>query len=77
VKAKHKIVEDTMTWTREAMHGIPPPPRNCHSMTQIKDRMYMLGGYATGQMLSELMVRILYHIYNYNERCSRYHSSNQ
>lgn len=45
-----------MTWTREVMQGHPPLPRNCHTMTNLKNRLYLIGGYNTGAHSAELHV---------------------
>eukprot|EP01083_Nonionella_stella_P084708 234564_1 len=42
---KHKVMRDTMTWSREITSGSIPMPRNCHTCTPVKDRLYLLGGY--------------------------------
>ena len=71
VRSNHKLIEDTMTWTRQTMHGQIPTPRNCHSMAHVRPKvsaasaassapglgaLYLLGGYGTGQHSSELLV---------------------
>ena len=65
VRSNHKLVEDTMTWTRQTMHGQLPTPRNCHTMAHVLPaaaaesatlgQLYLLGGYGTGQQSSELL----------------------
>ena len=64
VRSNNRLVEDTMTWTRQTMHGQTPTPRNCHSMAHIRPaaasssllgQLCLLGGYGTGQQSSELL----------------------
>jgi hypothetical protein len=45
-----------MTWTRLQLKGTIPLPRNCHSMTAIKDKLYLWGGYGAGVRLNEMFV---------------------
>lgn len=62
VRSRSKIIEDTMTWTRQSASGSFPSPRNCHSMAHVPEgegkdgRLFLLGGYGTGLRQSELLL---------------------
>lgn len=56
VRKKNGLIEDTMTWTHQMTTNVVPTPRNCHTMTTIGDKLYLVGGYGTDSSLCDLLV---------------------